>query len=155
LERVAVPKSSSRRSLFRAQGVDRLAGVAPVTLGVLIVVVACGSNVEPDPRPRVTQTRTLGSWQGKGTMTLGDVESHSGRFRIRWETRDGDGAQIGTFRLTVRSAISGRPIEVVADHRGEGKGSVDFADLPRIYDFVVESANLTWSFSVEEDVVEK
>lgn len=83
-------------------------------------------------------------------MTLGDVMSDSGRFRITWTTRNEDPPGSGTFRLTVRSAVSGRPLEVVADHRGEGGGTVDFEDGPRIYDFIVDSTNVDWSFVVEE-----
>ena len=79
--------------------------------------------------------------------------SDSGHFRIRWQTRDEHPPNGGMFRLTVRSGVSGRPIQVVADHRGEGSGSADFHDDPRIYDFAVDSVNVNWSFTVEELVV--
>lgn len=49
--------------------------------------------------------------------------------------------------------MSGRPIQVVADHRGEGSGSTDFEDDPRIYDVTVDSANVNWVFTVEELVL--
>jgi hypothetical protein len=52
----------------------------------------------------------------------------------------------------VHSAVSGRPIQVLADHRGEGGGRASFVDDPRPYNFMVESANVEWSFSVEETV---
>ena len=78
------------------------------------------------------------------------IVSDSGRFRISWETRNEYPPSSGTFRLTVQSGVSGRPIQVVADHRGEGRGSARFEDDPRVYNFVVDSMNVDWSFSVEE-----
>ncbi|MCA1586591.1 MAG: hypothetical protein LC791_18075 [Acidobacteria bacterium] len=97
-------------------------------------------------------TRPIGSWQGKGSRTIG-VPSDSGRFRIAWQTRDEHPAGSGTFRLTVHSAVSGRPIQVVADHRGEGSGSAEFDDDPRPYNFMVDSAHVEWSLTVEEVVI--
>jgi hypothetical protein len=54
------------------------------------------------------------------------------------------------FRLLVRSAVSGRPIQLLVDHGGEPSGSAHVDDDPRPYDFVVESSNVTWSIAVEE-----
>jgi hypothetical protein len=96
----------------------------------------------------ITEARLVGSWEGTGDKTIGFV-SETGCFRINWKTRDEPAAN-GTFRLTVRSAISGRPIQVIADHRGNGSGTVDFKDDPRMYDFLVDSAGLSWSFTVQE-----
>ena len=84
-------------------------------------------------------------------MTLGDVNSE-GQFRLRWETHGEDPKGAGRFRLTIRSGVSGRTLQVAADHKGEGAGVVDFADSPRTYDFLVESANVLWSFTVEDVV---
>ena len=113
------------------------------------VCASCGSPADPPPRPVLTVTRPAGSWQGKGNRTIGFV-SDSGRFRIVWETRNEDSPGSGTFRLTVHSAVSGRPIQVIADQNGEGSGAVDFADDPRPYNFMVDSTNIEWSFTVEE-----
>jgi hypothetical protein len=84
-------------------------------------------------------------------MTIGFV-SESGRFRVQWETRNEHSPSSGSFRLTVHSAVSGRPIQVIADHRGAGSGSARVDDDPRPYNFMIESANVDWSFSVEEVV---
>lgn len=97
----------------------------------------------------VAVTRPAGAWQGQGSRTIGFV-SESGRFRIHWETRREQPPGTGTFRLAVHSAVSGRPIDLVADHRGEGRGTFDFSDDPRSYNFMVDSTNVDWSFSVEE-----
>lgn len=118
-----------------------------VLVAVPLLCDACGGSPAP-ARELVTTARPAGSWQGSGDSTIGYV-SDSGRFRIHWEARHENPPRSGTFRLTVHSAVSGRPMQVVADHRGEGTGDADFADDPRIYNFMVESANVEWSFSVE------
>ena len=116
---------------------------------VFFVFQGCGSKPS-DPRPIVPVTRTVGAWQGRGTTTVGDVPSETGRFRIYWQTRNESPAGSGRFKLTLRSAISGRTIGIVADSKGTGSGTADYDDGPRTYDFLVESANVDWSFRVEE-----
>lgn len=120
-----------------------------VLLSVLVLASACRPSPPPAPRQLVTVTRPAGSWQGTGSQTIGFV-SDSGRFRITWEARDERPSGDGTFRLTVNSAVSGRPIQVVADQHGDGRGSADVADDPRVYNLMVESAHVNWSFTVEE-----
>jgi hypothetical protein len=103
-----------------------------------------------EPQPIVAVTRTVGSWSGRGTRTVGDVPSETGRIRIHWQTTNESPAGAGMFKLTLRSAISGRTIGIVADHKGMGGGMAEFDEGPRTYDFLVESANVDWSFRVEE-----
>lgn len=117
--------------------------------GVFIVFPACAPAPEP-PREIVSVVRTVGSWSGRGTTTVGDVPSETGRLRVHWQTTNEAPPGAGTFKLTLRSAISGRTIGIVADHRGMGAGTADFDDGPRTYDFLVESEGLDWSFRVEE-----
>lgn len=114
----------------------------------LTSLVGCST---PEPtRAIVAVTRTVGSWQGRGTRTVGDVTSETGRFRIHWQTTNESPAGAGTFKLTLRSAISGRTIGIVADVSGTGAGTADFDEGPRTYDFLVESTNVDWTFRVEE-----
>ena len=122
-----------------------------LVLASVAILSGCGSSA-PAARPaNVAAYRLVGSWQGEGDMTLGDVNSE-GQFRLRWETHGEDPKGAGRFRLTIRSGVSGRTLQVAADHQGEGSGVVDFADSPRTYDFLVESANVLWSFTVEDVV---
>jgi hypothetical protein len=111
---------------------------------------ACTSPSADPPPQLVTATRPIGTWQGEGNRTIGDVLIDSGRFRINWHTQAGRAPGSGTFRLTVRSSVSGRPLQVIADHHGTGNGSVDFEEDRRSFDFTVDSANVEWSFTVEE-----
>ena len=116
---------------------------------VSFVAQDCSPNPS-EPEPIVSVTRPVGSWQGRGTATVGDIPSETGRFRITWETSNESPAGAGTFKLTLRSAISGRTIGIVADHKGTGSGTAEYDEGPRTYDFLVESANVDWKFRVEE-----
>jgi len=123
---------------------------SPALAGLTVLLtVGCG-RPPSEPQPIVAVTRTVGSWSGRGTKTVGDVPSETGRFRIHWQTANESPAGRGTFKLTLRSAISGRTIGIVADAAGTGSGTADFDEGPRTYDFLVESADLDWSFRVEE-----
>jgi hypothetical protein len=109
----------------------------------------CGST-RSESQPIVAVTRQVGSWQGHGSTTVGDVNSETGRLRIIWQTTNESPAGTGHFKLTLRSGVSGRTIAIVADHRGVGAGTLDTDEGPRTYDFLVDSANVDWSFRVEE-----
>ena len=106
-------------------------------------------------KPLVAVTRQVGSWQGRGSTTVGDVNSETGRLRIFWQTTNESSGGSGHFKLTLRSGVSGRTIAVVADHRGTGAGTVETDEGPRTYDFLVESAGVDWSFRVEETTGER
>ena len=117
---------------------------------VLTIGLASCSPKPSTPPDIVAVTRQVGSWQGRGTATVGDIPSETGRFRIHWETTNETPAGTGTFKLTLRSAISGRPLQLVVDHKGAGAGTADYDEGPRTYDFLVESVNLDWTFRVDE-----
>jgi hypothetical protein len=116
-----------------------------------LLAAGCVNPPAPPPPDPVAVTRALGTFQGRGSQTIG-VVSESGRLRVSWETRNEHPPGGGTFRLALHSGVSGRPIELITDHRGNGKGTHEVTDDPRPYNLMVESANLDWSFSVEEIV---
>ena len=127
------------------------------SLFVLASALACGpapESARETTQPAKPVTRELGSWTGAGNTTLGFV-SESGSFRITWKARNRDNAQPGSFQLTLRSGISGRPLKVIAEHRGAGGDSVEFGDDPRMYEFLVESSGIDWSISVVETFAPK
>jgi len=119
-----------------------------LVLAAATLVASCGGSTASDDREPVMVARPAGSWEGTGNATIGFV-SDTGRFRIHWQTRRESASGGGSFRITVHSAVSGRPLHVAVDHQGEGSGQADFADDPRPYNFMVESANLDWAFSVD------
>jgi hypothetical protein len=120
---------------------------------LLFLTIACGRQSSPaDSKPEVFW-RPLGSWSGRGNTQTPSFTSDSGSLRVRWQTRSetpGGTDEAGTFRLTAQSAISGRPIAVAVDARGAGQGMAYVNDDPHVFYMLVESANLDWSFSVEE-----
>ena len=121
-----------------------------VVIAIGLATPACRSDSSSSERHVVTASRPVGSWRGTGDQSVGDINSDTGRFHITWETRAETRPGAGTFKLTLRSAVSGRPLQVIVDHKGEGKGEADFADAGRIYDFLIDSHDVEWSFSVVE-----
>jgi hypothetical protein len=117
---------------------------------VPLVVAFSGCSQKPASPALESVTRQVGAWAGRGTKTVGDVNSDTGRLRISWQTTNESPAGAGTFKLTLRSGVSGRTIGIVADRKGVGAGTAEFDEGPRTYDFLVESANVDWSFKVEE-----
>jgi hypothetical protein len=124
--------------------------IGPRVILLLVTVVAgCDRQAVPTQQSIAT-VRPLGTWEGSGNRTIG-ITSDSGRLRVKWETREG-ASPGGSFRLTVHSAVSGRPIQVIADHQGAGGATVDFADDPRPYNLMIDSAGVQWLVSVDEIV---
>ena len=89
------------------------------------------------------------TWEGHGNRTIG-FTSETGVFRVSWKSFDPATPGAGAFRLTVRSAISGRELRTIADQKGEGAGSVNFTDDPRLYELLVDSSDVRWSISIDE-----
>ncbi len=127
--------------------------LAPIGL-VVVIAASCTSR----PAPPATQAETvvwhrLGSWSGRGDAQTESFQSDSGALRVRWETRSTDRNDAERFRLTLQSAISGRPLAVAADQRGAGSGEALVPETPRAVYVFVESAAIDWSFTVEEGIV--
>ena len=121
-----------------------------VTIILVLLAAAC-RNDSPPPPSLVATTRVVGTWEGRGNQTLG-FTSESGRFRVSWQTRNENPPGAGTFHLTAHSAVSGRPIQAITNHRGVGSGSTNVDDDPRPYNLMVESNNVEWTISVEDIV---
>jgi hypothetical protein len=109
------------------------------------------------PKAEATQIavgwRPLGSWSGSGDVQTDSFNIESGQWRIKWETRNERVPGVGTFRITVHSAVSGRPLNVAVDHRGAGHDIAYVNEDPRLFHLVIESRGLDWSVSVEEAVI--
>jgi hypothetical protein len=121
-------------------------------LALLAASMVAGCTAPEETPPELTTVyRTVGTWSGTGNKTIGDVMLASGRFRVTWRTTGEVAPGSGRFRLTALSSVSGRPLHEVADHRGEGGDTLEFGEEDRrIYDFTVESENITWSFTVDD-----
>jgi len=73
--------------------------------------------------------------------------------RVQWKTTNEASQGTGTFRLTIHSSISGRPLMVVVDRQGVGADTAYVQEDPRVFFAVVESTNVEWSFTIEEAVI--
>ena len=94
--------------------------------------------------------KQLGSWSGRGNAQTESFVGLTGSLRLRWRTTDEDPKGQGRFKLILQSAISGRALQEPVDEEGPGEGTAYAADDPRVFHISVESANLDWSFTVEE-----
>lgn len=127
--------------------------ILPVLVTAVLCSPACGSQPASAPPPQQTAVvgwRSLGSWSGRGSTQTESFIVQGSLVRVRWETKNQPSAGTGTFRLTLHSAVSGRSLAVVADHRGAGKGEAYVPEEPRPAYLLVESDQLDWSFTVEE-----
>lgn len=122
-----------------------------VLLLFVIVFPACVEEPQPGPRNTIIWHK-LGEWSGRGNLQTETFTCDSGGLRLRWEARHETRPGAGRFKMSVHSAVSGRPLEVVVDHQGPGKDVEYFNDDPRIMYVVVESKDVEWSFVVDEAV---
>jgi hypothetical protein len=131
-----------------------------LAVGLLAAAVAsCACDSRPDPKPqgaaRGVVWRPLGSWSGRGSRQTESFTSETGALRVRWETKrpQADSAIApGVFRLNAHSAISGRLLQQVVDHVGAGSGVGYVQQDPRVFYVVVESTQLSWTFTIEEAI---
>ena len=122
--------------------------VAPFSF--LFLLIACSCSHAPPPRKNVTLWEPLGSWSGHDNLQTASFVSSSGYLRITWETSHETRPHAGTFRLTVGSSISGRPLQVVVDFHGVGHNTAYVNEDPRTFYALVESSNVDWKFTVDE-----
>jgi hypothetical protein len=112
--------------------------------------VSCARHSAPPPRKSVTLWQHLGSWSGRDNLQTESFVGETGYLRIKWETAHETKPGAGTFKLTVMSSISGRPLLVAVDFQGVGHNIAYVTEDPRTFYAVVESSNIEWKFSVDE-----
>jgi len=94
----------------------------------------------------------MGAWSGHGDRQTDSFDGETGAFRITWDAKGAPPSAPGTLKITLHSAVSGRPLAVAVDQQGAGGGTTYVNEDPRSFFFVVESKNLDWSFSTDEQV---
>jgi hypothetical protein len=123
---------------------------------LILAALLCG-GCRPESKTSVPQTlvgwRPIGSFAGRGSSQTESFNIESGQWRIKWATTNENPPGAGTFKMTVHSAVSGRPLMVAAEHRGNGRDIAYVNEDPRLYHLVIESSNVDWSVTVEEAVV--
>jgi hypothetical protein len=76
----------------------------------------------------------------------------TGEWRIKWCARSRKSSAPEMLKITVHSAVSGRPLMVAVNHRGAGHDVAYVNEDPRLYHLVVDSTGLDWSLKIEEAV---
>jgi hypothetical protein len=130
-----------------------------LTWNILLLLCAlftggCGAQpTTQQPHQAAIDWRTLGTYSGHGNGQTSSFTSDSGAMQIFWEAKaSGVASPSASFRLTIHSAISGRPLLVAVDQKGPGKGTAFVGEDPRVFFAVVDSRDLDWSFTVQERV---
>jgi hypothetical protein len=92
----------------------------------------------------------VGSWSGRGSMQTEPFISDTGSLRLTWRTSNEAPPGAGTFRVTLHSDVSGRPLLVAVDARGVGHDVNYVSEDPRSFFLAVESANVDWTVTADE-----
>jgi hypothetical protein len=125
-------------------------------LACVLISSACSTQQAAAPHQIPNQEiawRTVGTYSGRGSEQTASFTSDNGAMRVLWEAKpSGAAASSGTFRITIHSAISGRPLLVAVDHKGPGKGTAFVGEDPRVFFAEVDSEDLDWSFTVQERI---
>jgi hypothetical protein len=128
----------------------------PLTI-LLIAAALIPCACRRDPKPGTTHIqvgwRPVISLSGSGPSQTESFNIDTGQWRIKWVARSQKSPDSGTLRVTVHSAISGRPMMVAIDHKGAGHDVAYVNEDPRLYHLVVDSEGIDWSFAIEEAVV--
>jgi hypothetical protein len=93
----------------------------------------------------------LGTWSGRGDRQTDSFDVTTGALQLKWESRETTPGA-GRLRVSLHSAISGRPLQTVLDVRGAGAADVHFEDDPRVSYLVVESEGVDWRLELVERV---
>jgi len=118
-----------------------------------LLCAACGERVTPQPPKQAAAGlvwRTVGSWSGHGNGQTGSFNVETGALRVHWEARAAASTDNSSFKLWLHSAISGRPLQMVVDHKGPGGDVAYLEDEPRVSYLLVESGTLDWNITLEE-----
>src|SRR5262245_4994957 len=110
-----------------------------VTVRLFLVLSAIGVTCACAPGPTLTAKNEpasepeirwveVGSWHGRGTMQTESFFSDAGMLRVTWKTAHETGKDGGILRLSLSSGISGRPLEMLADQHGLGRGEAYSAE---------------------------
>jgi hypothetical protein len=118
-------------------------------LAALFGLTGCRQLPKAAPKSEVAWHR-LGAWSGVGSLQTESFESGTGSLRVQWKTANETVPGKGTFRLAFHSSISGRELQVAVERNGVGADTAYVQQDPHVFFAKVESANIEWSFSVDE-----
>lgn len=131
---------------------------APLAVLATLLLSASACETPPAraaqaPVSRATAWRTLGQWTGTGSRQTESFDVASGALRLHWEARavaTTTPAGPSRFRVWLYSAISGRPLQLVAESDGPGAGTAHVADDPRVSYLLIEAEGVSWTATLDE-----
>ena len=121
-----------------------------VPVAAALLASACGAPPSKRVPKEIVIWKNLGAWSGRGNAQTESFLGLTGALRMHWQTKNEAPKGAGTFRLILQSAISGRALQETVDEKGLGEGTAYVAEDPRVFYILIESADLDWSFTVEE-----
>lgn len=128
----------------------------PSAIPLLLVVAAACVFVSCTAHAPQTEDITIwqrrGAWTGRGLTQTEPFISETGFLRLTWEAHGASAPGARTFRITVHSDVSGRPLLVPVDRQGAGKDVTYVNEDPRSFFLVIESEGLDWSVMVDEGI---
>ncbi len=121
-----------------------------ILLAACLALIACQSE-------RVVEKQTLlwkpvNTWSGRTSVQTESFPGQSGAFQIHWESRPDGTVPPGSLRITLHSAISGRPLSVVVEHEGQGRDTAFVSDDPRTFFLVIDAKGTDWTVKVDEGI---
>ena len=123
---------------------------ARLILVAALGAAACGSGYTAVEKAPGVSWKRVGAWSGRGDRQTESFTSDTGGFRVHWEAKNESPPGAGRLKVTFRSGDSGREIMEAVDTRGPGRGTAEVGDRPRWYFLTIESANVDWTVTVEE-----
>ena len=127
----------------------------PLVLVALLLLIACESRQE-EPAPPVAAASTLwhalGIWSGSGDRQTESFDVTTGSMRLTWEALQEGAPGTAHFRVSLYSAISGRPLQTIVDTQRPGADTVDLAANPRVAYLLIESEQIRWRITLQEAV---
>jgi hypothetical protein len=127
-----------------------------VRSSILLFVAACialpGCRGERVIEKQTLIWKPVNTWTGRKSVQTESFPGQSGAFRIHWESRPDGTAPPGRLRVTLHSAISGRPLSVVVEHEGSGRDTAFATDDPRTFFLVIDAQGTAWTVTVDEGI---
>jgi len=123
---------------------------------VALLLTACERSQEESPAPPVaaasTLWRALGDWSGSGNRQTESFDVTTGSMRLTWEALQEGAGNMPHFRVSLHSAISGRPLQTIVDTDEAGSGTADLAASQRVAYLLIESEQIRWRLTLQEGV---
>ena len=123
-----------------------------VVVGLLGGFLASGCREAPTPRKPVVLWQPIGNWTGRASLQTESFIGNSGMFRLDWESRPVTPGNPGSLRVTLHSAVSGRPLVEVLEHSGPGRDVTYVNEDPREFYLEVASSGVQWTLTILEGV---